>query len=89
VLVWRSGVGVDANGGLIYAAGPDLSAVSLADVLVAAGAVRAMELDINAPWVSYYLYRPEPAQKLLPDMRHGPQRYLEPCERDFFAVFLR
>jgi len=62
--------------------------------------VRAMELDINAPWVSYYVYQtlnpgasasdpPGPPEKLLSDMRHGPQRYLEPCERDFFALFRR
>jgi hypothetical protein len=100
ILVWRSGVGVDARGGIIYAGGGGLSAVSLARVLAAAGAVRAMELDINAPWVSYYVYRtlapgasasdpPAPPEKLLPEMRHGPSRYLEPCERDFFALFLR
>jgi hypothetical protein len=100
VLVWRSGVGVDAHGGIIYAGGSGLSALSLARILGAAGAVRAMELDINAPWVSYYVYRtlvpgasasdpPGPPEKLLADMRHGPNRYLEPCERDFFALFQR
>jgi hypothetical protein len=100
VFVWRSGVGVDARGGIIYAGGSGLSAVSLARILAAAGAVRAMELDINAPWVSYYVYRPlvpgatakDPPgapEKLLADMRHGPNRYLEPCERDFFALFQR
>ncbi len=47
LLVWRSGLGVDRNGGLLYAAGPGLSVASLARVLAAAGAVRAMELDIN------------------------------------------
>ena len=100
LLVWRSGVGVDRRGGLVYAAGGGLSATSLAKVLAAAGAVRAMELDINAAWVSYYVYQtlspgasasdpPGPPEKLLSDMRHGPQRYLEPCERDFFALFRR
>jgi hypothetical protein len=51
--VWRSGVGVTANGAIVYAAGPALSITSLARVLVAAGAVRAMELDINPDWVQY------------------------------------
>jgi hypothetical protein len=41
VLVWRSGVGITADGALVYAAGSGLSAASLADVLVRAGAVRA------------------------------------------------
>ena len=55
-LVWRSGVGVDANGALIYAGGPALSVLSLGPTLQNAGAVRAMELDINTDWVSAYTY---------------------------------
>ena len=60
-LVWRSGVGVDANGALIYAGGNSLSVLSLARTLQAAGAVRAMELDINTDWVSAYTYVNDPA----------------------------
>ena len=56
VLVWRSGIGVDRHGNLIYAAGEDQSAASLADTLAHAGAVRAMELDINSYWVSFITY---------------------------------
>jgi hypothetical protein len=93
-LVWRSGVGVDANGALIYAGGPALSVLSLAKTLQAAGAVRAMELDINTDWVSAYTYVPEdlanPSSatigvKLLDGMSRGPDRYFSPGERDFFA----
>jgi hypothetical protein len=54
--VWRSGVGVTANGAIVYAAGPALSITSLAQVLAAAGAVRAMELDINPDWVQFSAY---------------------------------
>ena len=57
VFVWRSGVGIDARGNLVYAAG-ELDIVSLADVLRAAGAVRAMELDINSYWVSFDTFLP-------------------------------
>ncbi len=53
VHVWRSGLGVTADGALVYAAGSGLSIVDLADVLVRAGAVRAMELDINTDWVNF------------------------------------
>jgi hypothetical protein len=60
VLVWRSGIGVTANGALVYAAGPGLSIQSLADILKHAGAVRAMELDINSTWVSFVSYKPAP-----------------------------
>ncbi len=95
-LVWRSGVGVDANGALIYAGGNSLSVLSLARTLQAAGAVRAMELDINTDWVSAYTYVNDPATdpnapviglKLGGDMARGGDRYLQLGERDFFAFF--
>jgi hypothetical protein len=97
VFVWRSAVGVDANGGLIYVGGNGLNAKTLGDVLVRAGAVRAMELDINSQWVSYYVYdqvfpynpTAVKGRKLLPDMQRGDDRYLQPGERDFFALFAR
>jgi hypothetical protein len=96
VYVWRSGVGVDANGALIYAGGPALSVVSLAKTLQNAGAVRAMELDINTDWVSAYTYvnendtdpnSPVIGIKLGGDMARSGDRYLQPGERDFFAFF--
>lgn len=95
--VWRSGIGVTADGALIYAAGPDLSAPTLAATLARAGAVRAMELDINTDWVDYFLFDPPAGQpaspatgtKLLPDMVRPPQRYFEGTARDFVAVFAR
>jgi hypothetical protein len=51
--VWRSGLGVTKSGALVYVGGPALSISDLANVLARAGAVRAMELDINTDWVSY------------------------------------
>ena len=92
VLVWRSGIGVDRRGNLIYAAGNDQSAQSLADTLIHAGAVRAMELDINSYWVSFITYGAPGAEdptNLLPDMERPDTRYLEPDDRDFFAVYSR
>jgi hypothetical protein len=95
-LVWRSGVGVDAQGHLIYAGGNGLSVHSLANVLLAAGCVRAMELDINSQWVAFLSYATNPAvpggaapTKLIPDMRTSVNRYFQPSNRDFFAVFAR
>jgi hypothetical protein len=93
-LVWRSGVGVTADGALIFAGGPALSVLSLARTLQAAGAVRAMEMDINTDWVSAFTYVPSdpnnPASptmgvKLLDGMTHGGDQYLQPNSRDFFA----
>ena len=57
VHVWRSGVGIDRHGNLIYAAANDQTVASLARILVRAGAVRAMELDINSYWTSFITYR--------------------------------
>jgi phosphodiester glycosidase len=92
VLVWRSGVGVDRRGNLIYAAANDQTVRSLAETLLHAGAVRAMELDINSYWVSFITYRTAGGHdpvNLLPDMNRSPLRYLEPDDRDFFAVYAR
>jgi hypothetical protein len=92
VLVWRSGIGVDRHGNLIYAAGEDQSVGSLADTLAHAGAVRAMELDINSYWVSFITYGApgaEDPKNLLPAMERPDTRYLEPDDRDFFAVYSR
>jgi hypothetical protein len=91
-LVWRSGVGVDAHGNLIYAAGADQSVRSLADAMIHAGAVRAMELDINSFWTSFITYGAPGAgepKNLLSSMERGDTRYLEPDDRDFFAVFAK
>jgi Phosphodiester glycosidase len=90
ILVWRSAVGVDRYGNLIYAAAPDQTVGSLAAIMIRAGAVRAMELDINTYWTSFITYRLPGAQdaaNLLPTMDRPPTRYLSPDDRDFFAVY--
>jgi hypothetical protein len=60
--------------------------------MIRAGAVRAMELDINSYWTSFITYRfagaRDPAN-LLANMDRPPSRYLTPDDRDFFAVYLR
>ena len=92
VRVWRSGVGVDARGNILYAAADGQTAQSLAQILQRAGAVRAMELDINSEWVTFNFYGTwgaGAAQKLLPDMTRDPTRYLTPDDRDFIAVYAR
>ena len=92
IRVWRSGVGVDARGNLIYAVANDQTVASLAAILQHAGAVRAMELDINTYWPSFITYRAPGAvgaANLLPGMDRSPQRYLTPDDRDFFAVYMK
>jgi hypothetical protein len=92
VRVWRSGIGVDAHGNLIYAAADIQTAQSLAAILKHAGAVRAMELDINYEWTTFNWYGAWGAgqpTKLLPGMDRPAVRYLSPDDRDFFALYAR
>jgi hypothetical protein len=92
IRVWRSGLGIDAHGNLIYTAANYQTVESLAEILKRAGAVRAIELDINEDWTSFITYRHPGAvepSNLLPEMYRPAERYLTPDERDFFAVYLR
>jgi hypothetical protein len=94
--VWRSGLGVTANGALVYVGGPGLDIADLANVLVRAGAVRAMELDINTDWVNFSTYKPATptgaasaanGSELLSGMTGTPGRYFEPWwARDFITM---
>lgn len=92
--VWRSGVGIDLKGNIIYVAGNSLSVQSLANLLKTAGAVRAMELDINQDWISYMWYPRTKAgvmeypRKLVAFTRPA-RRYFSQSSRDFFAVYAR
>ncbi len=90
IQVWRSGIGIDRHGDLIYAQADDQTVASLAQILIHAGAVRAMELDINSYWVSFNTYGAPGAldpTKLLAETERPAERYLSPDERDFFAVY--
>jgi hypothetical protein len=99
VFVWRSGLGVTADGALVYVGGPGLNITDLADLLARAGAVRAMELDINTDWVNYSFYRPATANgpataadgsELLAGMTGTPGRYFESWwARDFITMSTR
>jgi hypothetical protein len=94
---WRSGVGVDRYGNLIYVAGPGLFPIDLAHVLIAAGATEAMEFDINPMWPVFAIYTGVPGQPpsavqgvdLRPGMFFGPDHFITSTDRDFFAVLTR
>jgi hypothetical protein len=93
--VWRSGVGVTADGRVVFVYGPALSVRTLADLLHRAGCVEAMQLDINPAWMSFMYYRPpvggaDPVPvKLLAGQQRPADRYYTPTSRDFVAVFAR
>jgi len=89
--VWRSGAGIDRRGNLIYVAADGQTVITLAKILQHAGAVRAMEFDINPEWHTLITYT-HGASGLVPTMAgpnpmQPPTRYLVPDDRDFFAVY--
>ncbi len=91
---WRSGLGITANGNLVWAGGPGLSPQVLGEVLVWAGAIRGMQLDINPLWVNFASYAYSPAtglsgNNLLSSMNSPPSHYLSGYWRDFIAIFQR
>ena len=92
--VWRSAVGIRKDGSLVFVAGASMSVRTLANIVHDAGAVRAMELDINPDWTNFITYThpstgvAEP-HMLTKDEQPNPYRYLQPSSRDFVAVLAR
>jgi hypothetical protein len=71
-----------------------MSAHTLAVLLQRAGAVRAMQLDINPEWTSYVLYHQHTnthpgATNLLPTMHRSPTRYNSVYARDLITLHAR
>ena len=97
--IWRSGVGITADGALVYATGADLDPQQLAQLLVRAGAVRAMQLDINPEWTVLATFAPAAATglaspangtSLVADTVQGPFTFFEPSwARDFITMSAR
>ena len=96
---WRSGLGVTADGALVYAAGPALDPFQLAELLIRAGVVRGMQLDINPAWPVFASYAPAApgglagpsnGSKLLASTKQGPWTFFEPWwARDFITMSAR
>jgi hypothetical protein len=88
--VARSGLGITANGQLVWAAGEQLLPAQLAAALIAGGAVRAIELDINPDWVAGYLYvhhsSGPSAVPVVPGQVGIAGQLLAPYSRDFLAI---
>src|SRR5712691_2990056 len=93
--VWRSGVGITRDGRIIFVYGPALTVRTLADLLLRAGSVEAIQLDINPEWMSFMSYHPKHSRanptpvNLLPDQAQPPYRYYSVASRDFTAVYAR
>lgn len=93
--VWRSAIGVRADGSVVFVVGPAMNIATLAGILQDAGAVNAMQLDINPDWTNYITYsHPSPGTAtptVLPpaNPKVNPNRYIQPSSRDFVAVLPR
>ena len=95
---WRSAVGVTGDGALVYVQGPALDPLQLADLLVRAGVVRGMELDINPDWPVFATYDPAGMHGLaMPSNGHlltatvrGPDTFFDAWwARDFITMSAR
>jgi hypothetical protein len=90
----RSALGIDKEGRtLFYAVGVETEAIDLARGMKAAGAVSALELDINWYWTRFLLpaldtdARYRVTQTLIEGMEFGKNEYFtQPSERDFFYL---
>ena len=95
---WRSAVGVTSDGALIYVQGPGLAPLQLAAVLVRAGVLRGMELDINPSWPIFATYDPASRHglatpsngRLLTATVRGPGTFFDASwARDFITMSAR
>jgi hypothetical protein len=92
IRVWRTGVGIDRRGNVIFAAANYQTVESLAQILIRAGAVRAMQFDINPEWPTLITYSHHGGlipNKVVPNYQQPSTRYLVPDDRDFVAVYRR
>jgi hypothetical protein len=91
----RSALGITGDGHLIWAGGEHVTVAQLADLLLGARVVRAVELDINPEWVAAYLYGhrgghgPLTPVPITPGQPGTPGQFLAPYSRDFFTVLTR
>ncbi|RMB61958.1 hypothetical protein [Tessaracoccus antarcticus] len=91
---WRSGLGTDAAGNLVYVAGNNLTLQSLATAMSDAGVRQGMELDIHSRMVNLAVWTHPSgghatASNLLPNMSASPTRYVAADQRDFFYLTLK
>jgi hypothetical protein len=94
VIVWRSALGVDTAGNLIYVAAANIDSPAFAALVAKTGCVRAMQLDINHGFITFNTYKQVTpgvvhGTKLLGTMSTPADRYLVPDDRDFVALYRR
>lgn len=91
IYTWRSGIGITANGNLIFAVGNALVPSTLAAALKSAGAVNAMQLDINPNWVRFNIFNDfsnnhYTSVLVMQGLVDGSYSYLHGYKKDFFYI---
>ncbi len=94
IYTWRSGLGITKEGNLLFAVGNNLTPDTLAIALKAAGAVNAVQLDINPIWVRFNIFEPTVPGKyksttLTKDLQDGSREYLNGYAKDFFYLYAK
>lgn len=92
IYTWRSGIGLTKNGNLLFAVGNNLTPDTLATALQSAGAVSAIQLDINPSWVRFNIFESIGGGKyssvpLTKDLKDGSTQYLHGYNKDFFYIY--
>ncbi|MEI7750420.1 MAG: phosphodiester glycosidase family protein [Candidatus Moraniibacteriota bacterium] len=92
IYTWRSGVGLTKDGNLLFAVGNNLTPTTLAEALKEAGAVNAIQLDINPIWVRFNIFEPADngrydSSTLTKDLQDGSKEYLNGYAKDFFYLY--
>ena len=88
----RSALGVTGDRHLIWAGAEHATVRTIADALLSAGVIRAVELDINPEWVAGYVYGhrggagPLATVPVAPGQQGIPGQFLQPWSRDFFTI---
>jgi hypothetical protein len=84
----RSAVGIDARGDILYAGSMSALPSGLANALISAGAVTAMELDINPEWVQADTASSPggPLSAAIPNQNRPADQYLNGWGRDYVTV---
>jgi hypothetical protein len=92
ILTWRSGLGLDSDNNLVFAVGNNLTPTTLAIALQAAGAVNAIQLDINPGWTrfNWFSYRGDgkySSTTFADWFTDGSEAFLHGSPKDFFYLY--
>jgi hypothetical protein len=87
-LTARGAMGIDARGNILYAGSMSALPSDLANALISAGAVTAMELDINPEWVQADTSSSPggPLSPAVPNQHRPADQYLSGWTRDYVTV---